>query len=59
MIGALTKREPLLPRAAVHTMRMGQRLDGTKALRELSLPHTPLEEAVRRSLAWFKAHGYL
>ena len=58
-IGMLTKREPLLPRAAVHTMRMGQRLDGTKALRELSLPQTPLEEAIRRALAWFRAHGYL
>ena len=58
-VGALTRREPLLPRPAVHTMRMGQRLDGTKALRELSLPQTPLEEAIRRALAWFSAHGYL
>jgi len=49
----LTRTEPLLPRGAVHSLRMGQRLDGTKALRELALPQTPLEEAVRRALAWF------
>lgn len=55
----LTRTEPLLPRQAVHTTRMGQRLDGSKARRELSLPQTPIEEAIRRSLAWFRRHGYL
>jgi len=59
VVGALTRREPLLPRPAVHTTRMGQQLDGTRALRELSLPQTPLEEAIRRALGWFSAHGYL
>lgn len=58
-VGWLTRREPLLPRQVVHTARAGQRLDGTKAIRELSLPQTPIEEAIRRALAWFKAHGYL
>ncbi|MBI2104463.1 MAG: NAD-dependent epimerase/dehydratase family protein [Candidatus Omnitrophica bacterium] len=50
----LARTEPLLPRGAVHSLRMGQLLDGTKALRELALPQTPLEEAIRRALAWFK-----
>ena len=34
-------------------------LDGSKAIRELGLPQTPLEEAIQRALAWFKAQGYL
>ncbi len=54
----LTRTEPLLPRAAVHSSRMGQQLDGAKAVRELGLPQTPLEDAVRRALSWFRQHGY-
>jgi dihydroflavonol-4-reductase len=55
----VSRREPWLPRAAVHSVRMGQRLDGTKAVRELGLPQTPIEEAVRRALAWFREAGFL
>ena len=54
-----TRTEPLLPRQAVHSAMAGQRLDGTKAVEELRLPQTPLEEAVRRALAWFRQHRYL
>lgn len=52
----LTGTEPVLPRQAVHATRMGQQLDGGKAVRELALPQTPLEEAIRRALVWFRAH---
>ena len=55
----LTRTQPILPRQAAHTIRRGQRLDGTKAVRELGLPQTPVEEAIRRAVAWFSAHGYL
>ncbi len=57
--GWVMRREPWLPRGAVHSARMGQRLDGTKAIRELGLPQTPIEEAIRRALAWFRQHGFL
>lgn len=53
------RREPGLPRPAVHATRMGQRLDGSKAIRELGLPQTPIEEGITRALGWFKAHGFL
>lgn len=36
-----------------------QRLDGTKAQRELGLAITPVDEALRRALAWFRQHGYV
>jgi dihydroflavonol-4-reductase len=59
LVAAATRTEPLLPRHAVHTPRGGQRLDGTKAVRELGLPQTPIEEAIRRAVAWFREYGVL
>ena len=59
LVAALTRREPRLARHAVQLTRHRQTLDGSKAVRELGLPQTPVEEAVRRALAWFRQHGYL
>lgn len=56
---ALTRTEPLMSRRALAHMRLGQRLDGSKAAQELGVPTTSLEDTVRRSLAWFRRHGYL
>jgi dihydroflavonol-4-reductase len=33
--------------------------DCSKALRELNLPQTPLEDAVREAVAWFRENGYI
>ena len=55
----LTRTDPLLPRRAIHSARLPQCLDGSKARRELGLPQTPIDEAIRRALAWFRQHGYL
>ena len=51
--------EPLLPRSAVQSSRQGPGLDAAKAKTELGLPQTPLEEAVRRAVRWFRTHHYL
>ncbi len=59
VIGWITRTKPLLPREAVRTVRTGHLLDGSKAVRELGLPQTPIEEAVRRAVIWFKQNGYL
>jgi dihydroflavonol-4-reductase len=55
----VTRTEPILPLAAVHTTRLGQRLDAGKAVNELGLPQTPIEEAIRRAVGWFREHDYL
>jgi len=55
----LLHREPLVPRQAIHSARLGQLLDGSKAVRELGMPQTPIEEAIDRALAWFRRHGQL
>ncbi len=58
-LARLTRTQPLLPTEVVYTARLGQRLDGAKAQRELGMPATPLETAIARAVSWFRAHGYL
>ena len=55
----ITGGEPLLPREAVPAPHPTAPLDGAPARRELALPQTPVDEAIRRALAWFKANGLL
>ncbi len=59
LAASLTRMRPMLTRDMVSSFRAGQLLDGTKALVELGLPQTSLEEAIRRAVDWFKAHGDL
>jgi dihydroflavonol-4-reductase len=33
-------------------------VDAGKAVRELGLPQSPIEDALARAVAWFVAHGY-
>ena len=58
-LGALTRAEPLLPRQVIRHARIPQRLDGSKAHRELGLPRTSMDEAIRRAVSWFGQHHYL
>lgn len=59
LMSSLTRREPLLARQTVQLTRHRQSLDGSKAIQELGLPQTTVEEAIRRALAWFRQHRYL
>ncbi len=54
----ITRREPLFTRQEVRRVAAGYRLDGSKARRELGLTPTPIEETIRRALAWFRANGF-
>ncbi len=50
------------PRMTPDTIRMSHHAmyyDPAKARRELGLPSTPIEEALRRAVDWFAAHGYV
>jgi dihydroflavonol-4-reductase len=33
-------------------------LDGSKAVRELGMPQSPIEPALARAVRWFIDHGY-
>lgn len=57
-LSRLTGREPLIPLAGVQMARKFMFFDATKAVMELGLPQTPVEEALRRAVQWFRANGY-
>ena len=59
LIAAATRTEPLLSRGVLEAARIGQRLDAASARRDLDLPQTPLDEAIRRAVGWFRQHRYL
>jgi dihydroflavonol-4-reductase len=57
--GHMLKREP---RATVDSVRMGKKkmfASSDKAERELGWKIVPVEDAMRRAVAWFRANGYV
>ena len=57
--GRLLRKEP---RATIDTVRMGKKLmfaSSRKAERELGWKIVPVEDALRRSVEWFRANGYV
>jgi dihydroflavonol-4-reductase len=56
--GRLMRRAPGIP---INGVRMSARcmyFDASKAVGELGLPQTPIEDALARAVAWFRAEGY-
>ncbi len=53
----LAHRELPLCRESVRTLLHGHRYDGSRAERELGLRYRPMEETVRRTLAWYAERG--
>lgn len=49
----------LITPAAVAIAELGLAADCSKAVRELGMPQTPIEEAVRDAVAWFEREGYM
>jgi len=50
------------PRIPLEGVRMAKRcmfFDSSRAVRELGMPQTPVEEALDRALRWFRGHGYV
>lgn len=57
-LSRLTGKEPLIPLAGVQMAKKFMFFDATKAVQELGLPQTPVEQALKRSITWFRANGY-
>jgi dihydroflavonol-4-reductase len=55
----LTGRQPRVPLEGVRMSRHTMFFDTGKAVRELGLPQTPVEEALGRAVAWFRERGYV
>lgn len=57
--GRLLRRQPPVCGEMVRVLRHGHLYDGTKAVRELGVAYTPIEDTVRRTIDWFHAQGLL
>jgi dihydroflavonol-4-reductase len=53
-----TGRPPRVPLTGVRMARKRMYFSADKAVRELTLPQTPVEQALRDAVDWFVAHGY-
>ena len=54
---SVLRRDPPVCPEAVRTLLHGHRYDGSRATRELGLSYTPVEETIRRTLAWCADRG--
>lgn len=58
-LGTLLGKEPTIPVEGVKMARKHMFFDASKAVKELGLPQTPVEEALERAIRWFYDHGYV
>ncbi len=54
----ITKRTPLITVESIWTSHRPYYFDCSKAVRELGMPQTPIEDAIRRAIDWFRENGY-
>ncbi|MFC1974284.1 hopanoid-associated sugar epimerase [Chloroflexota bacterium] len=54
----LLRRQPSLQVAGVKSATMFRQFDCSKAVTELGLPQTPVEEAFEKAVRWFRENGY-
>lgn len=55
----LLRRTPRLPIDGVKLSRYKMYFDPSKAVSRLGLPQTPVEQALRRAVNWFRERGYV
>ncbi len=57
--GSIARREPSVPVEGVKLSRHKMWFDASKAVRELGLPQSPVENALERAIKWFQDNGYV
>jgi dihydroflavonol-4-reductase len=55
----LTGKSPAVPLAGVKMAKYFMYFDSCKAVQKLGLPQNPTENALRRSVDWFKDNNYI
>jgi len=58
-LARLRRRPPRVSLEAVRLARKKMFFDPAKAVRDLGLPQSPIETALARAVAWFRAQGYV
>jgi dihydroflavonol-4-reductase len=59
---ALARLTGRTPRVSLESVRMSRKtmfFDGSRAVRELGMPQSPVDDALERAVAWFREHGYV
>jgi len=56
-VARLRGSRPPLCREMIRTILHGHAYDGSRATRELGLVYTPVEESIRRTVAWYMSEG--
>ncbi len=56
--GQLLGREPRIPLEGLSAAKKPMYVSCEKAIHELGLPQTPVEQALAEAVAWFENHGY-
>ncbi len=57
--GRIRRKQPRIPIAAVRTAHHRRHFDCSRAINELGLPQSPVEEAFARAVRWFQQNGYV
>lgn len=57
-LARLIGKPPMVPLAGVRMARRPMYFTAQKAVRELGLPQSPVDEAMRQAVRWFREHGY-
>jgi dihydroflavonol-4-reductase len=57
LVSGARRKKPSVCREMVRTVLHGHAYDGARATRELGLAYTPIEESMRRALAWYVEAG--
>jgi dihydroflavonol-4-reductase len=58
-LSSITRKEPAIPLDGVRMAHEPMYYDASKAVRDLGLPQTPIEESVQKAVQWFRSHGYI
>jgi dihydroflavonol-4-reductase len=57
--GKLLGKEPGIPLEGVKMAKKKMFFDSSKAIRELGLPQTPVDIALKKAVDWFHENGYV
>lgn len=58
VLSRLLRREPSISLEGARMSRYRMFFDSSKAVRELEMPQSPIEDALTRAVDWFRVNGY-
>jgi dihydroflavonol-4-reductase len=58
-VARCTRKPPAVPLVGVQMARHPMYFTAQKAVRQLGLPQSPIDEAMRQAVQWFRTHGYV